>query len=156
MAIRYTLVNLISHSTHERQLIELIAAINSKQICWAVHAHIIWPESFSCRSLWESGHAAPLQICQAGAFTRLCFHVDRAINKIYVNGSLIVLQQRFDKAEGEGTCQRSEMCGGPRRRSPQPNIWSPFQAPTVPHNRSHAVYFWNISDVTTPFVSSRQ
>lgn len=66
----------------------------------------------------------------------LCFHDDRAINKIYVNRSLIVLQQQFDRAEGEETCQRYEMRGYSQQRSPQPNIWSPFQALTVPHNRS--------------------
>ena len=73
---------------------------------------------------------------RAGAFTCLCFNVDRAINKIYVNRSLIVLQRRFDKAEGEETCQRYEMRGYSQQHRPQPNIWSPFQALTVPHNRS--------------------
>ena len=139
-----TSANLISHSTHERRLIELIAAINSKQICWVVHAHIIWPDSFSCHYLWESCHAtlffffflSPLNLSGLGHLHVCVFNVDRAINKIYVNRSLIVLQQRFDKAEGEETCQRYEIRGYSQQHRPQPNIWSPFQALTVPHNRS--------------------
>lgn len=79
---------------------------------------------------------SPLNLSGLGHLHVCVFNVDRAINKIYVNRSLIVLQQRFDKAEGEETCQRYEMRGYSRQHRPQPNIWSPFQALTVPHNRS--------------------
>ena len=77
-----------------------------------------------------------VNLSDQGIYMSLCFQVDRAINKIYVNRSLIVLQQQFDRAEGEETCQRYKMRGYSKQRSPKPNIWSPFQALTVPHNRS--------------------
>lgn len=125
--------NLISHSMYKKQLIELITPINSKQMCWLVHASIIWPNSLSCHDLWESCHA-PLNMSNRRIYA--CFHVDRAINNIYVNRGVIVFQQRVDRAEAEETCQGCAMAGDSERRRPQPDIWSPFQAPTAAHNRS--------------------
>lgn len=64
---------------------------------------------------------------------------DRAINKIYVNRSLIVLQRGgFDEAERGETCRRWEDAAATAgQRSPlQPDIWSPFQAATVAQNGS--------------------
>lgn len=43
-----------------------------------------------------------VSIRQAGPFPRLPVRADRPINKIYVNRSLIVLQERFDEAERGG------------------------------------------------------
>lgn len=68
-----------------------------------------------------------------------------AINKIYVNRSLIVLQRgAFDEAEREETCRRWEDAAATAgQRSPlQPDIWSPFQAATVAHNGSLLFIFW--------------
>lgn len=123
-----TSTNLISYSTYKRQLIELIAAINSKQMCWLVRASIIWPDSLSCHDLWESCHA-PLSMSKRRIYA--CFHLDRAINKIYVNRGVIVFQQRVDVQGWDlsGTCDGGR--GHLERRRPQPDIWSPFQAPTA-------------------------